>query len=46
MHAAEHLKVLEAIGQGDTLQSANLLRAHLEGARRSKVYTSGVFARR
>lgn len=35
--AQEHLKILDAISVGDSLAAATLMRAHLEGARASKV---------
>ena len=42
--AREHLDILDAIEQGDHLKAASLMRAHLEGARRGKVYGSDVFS--
>lgn len=42
--AREHLGILDAIEQGDHLKAASLMRAHLEGARRGKVYGSDVFS--
>lgn len=41
--AQEHLQILAAIAAGDPLQAASLMRAHLEGARRGKVYGGDVF---
>lgn len=41
--AQEHLQILEAIAANDPLQAASLMRAHLEGARRGKVYGGDVF---
>lgn len=41
--AQEHLKILDAIATNDLLQAASLMRAHLEDARRGKVYGSDVF---
>ncbi len=35
--AGEHLRILEAIGRGDRDGAADLLRKHLDGARRQKV---------
>ncbi|MEJ8848446.1 GntR family transcriptional regulator [Variovorax rhizosphaerae] len=42
--AAEHLAILDAIEQQDFMQAANLLRAHLDGARRRKLRDPGVFS--
>lgn len=42
--AREHLEILDAIAAHDALKAATLMRAHLEGARRGKVYGSGAFA--
>jgi DNA-binding GntR family transcriptional regulator len=36
--AQEHLLILDALAAHDVLQAAGLMRAHLEGARRGKVY--------
>lgn len=44
--AQEHLKILDAIAANDALQAAALMRAHLEGARRGKVYGTDVFSLR
>lgn len=41
--AQEHLQILDAIAANDPLQAASLMRAHLEGARRGKVYGGDVF---
>lgn len=41
--AKEHLQILDAIAAHDALQAATLMRAHLEGARRGKVYGGDVF---
>ena len=41
--AEEHLKILDAIAANDLLQAASLMRAHLEGARRGKVYGQELF---
>lgn len=41
--ANEHLLILDAIAEGDLLKAASLMRAHLEGARRGKVYSGDVF---
>lgn len=41
--AQEHLGILDAIEAADHLKAASLMRAHLEGARRGKVYGSDVF---
>lgn len=42
--AQEHLQILDAIAANDPLQAASLMRAHLEGARRGKVYGGDVFS--
>ncbi|MFY9509542.1 MAG: GntR family transcriptional regulator [Rubrivivax sp.] len=42
--AREHLEILTAISAHDALRAASLMRAHLEGARRGKVYGGDVFA--
>lgn len=42
--AQEHLEILAAIAGHDALKAASLMRAHLEGARRGKVYGGDVFA--
>lgn len=42
--AKEHLEILDAIAANDALRAATLMRGHLEGARRGKVYSSDVFA--
>jgi DNA-binding GntR family transcriptional regulator len=42
--AQEHLQILDAIAAHDALQAAALMRAHLEGARRGKVYGGDVFS--
>jgi DNA-binding GntR family transcriptional regulator len=41
--AQEHLQILDAIAAHDLLKAAGLMRAHLEGARRGKVYGDNVF---
>ncbi len=41
--AQEHLQIIDAIGAQDLLRAATLMRAHLEGARRGKVYGGDVF---
>lgn len=41
--AKEHLEILSAIAAHDALRAATLMRAHLEGARRGKVYGGGTF---
>lgn len=41
--AQEHLQILDAIAGNDLLKAATLMRAHLENARRAKVYGKGVF---
>jgi DNA-binding GntR family transcriptional regulator len=38
--AREHLQILDAIAAGDQVLAASLMRAHLDGARRSKVHAS------
>lgn len=43
--AQEHLKILEAISQHDFVLAASVMRAHLDGARRAKVYGEDVFTR-
>jgi len=43
-HSQEHLAILDAISRQDLLQAATLMRAHLEEARRNKVYGGNVFA--
>jgi DNA-binding GntR family transcriptional regulator len=40
----EHLAILDAIAAQDQLRAAALMKAHLEGARRGKVFGSGVFS--
>jgi DNA-binding GntR family transcriptional regulator len=42
--AKEHLEILDAIASHDALKAATLMRAHLEGARRGKVYGGQAFA--
>ena len=42
--AQEHLEILDAIASHDALRAASLMRTHLEGARRGKVYGGDVFA--
>lgn len=42
--AREHLEILDAIAANDALRAATLMRAHLDGARRGKVYSGDVFA--
>jgi DNA-binding GntR family transcriptional regulator len=39
----EHLAILDAIAANDQLAAATLMRAHLEGARKGKVYGGNVF---
>jgi DNA-binding GntR family transcriptional regulator len=41
--AVEHLAILDAISRQDNLSAASLLREHLEGARRSKVFSHEIF---
>lgn len=41
--AEEHIAILDAVGKHDFVLAATLLRGHLEGARRAKVYGKGVF---
>jgi len=41
--AKEHLEILDAIAAHDALKAASLMRAHLEGARRGKVYGGEAF---
>jgi DNA-binding GntR family transcriptional regulator len=41
--ALEHLAILEAIAQQDTLRAASLLREHLNNARKAKVYLGSAF---
>ncbi|HEU0199836.1 MAG TPA: GntR family transcriptional regulator [Burkholderiaceae bacterium] len=41
--AGEHLAILDAIAEHDMLKAAALMRGHLEGARRAKVYGGNVF---
>lgn len=41
--AIEHLAILSAISEGDMLSAASLMRAHLDGARKGKVYGGDVF---
>lgn len=41
--AQEHLQILDALAAHDALRAASLMRAHLEGARRGKVYGADVF---
>lgn len=41
--AQEHLEILDAIAAHDALKAATLMRAHLEGARRGKVYGGDAF---
>lgn len=41
--AQEHLGILDAIGRHDFVLAASLMRAHLDGARRAKVYGEDVF---
>ncbi|MFG6667892.1 GntR family transcriptional regulator [Halomonas sp. HNIBRBA4712] len=43
--SAEHLDILYAIQRMDGLEAASLMRKHLEGARRTKVYDSALFKR-
>jgi DNA-binding GntR family transcriptional regulator len=43
--AAEHLAMLDAIEKQDFMQAANLMRAHLNAARRSKLRDPEVFSR-
>lgn len=43
-HAQEHVAILDAVAEHDMLKAAGLMRAHLEDARRSKVYSDGVFS--
>jgi DNA-binding GntR family transcriptional regulator len=38
--AQEHLSILSALASHDVLQGATLMRAHLEGARRKKAYST------
>lgn len=42
--AQEHLQILDAIEGNDPLKAASLMRAHLEGARRGKVFGGDVFS--
>lgn len=42
--AAEHVAILDAILAQDMLKAATLLKSHLEGARRGKIYGNDVFA--
>jgi DNA-binding GntR family transcriptional regulator len=42
--AEEHLAILDAVAAHDQLLAASLMRSHLEGARKGKVYGSDVFA--
>ena len=44
--ALEHLAILEAIGQHDTLRAATLLKEHLNNARRQKAHLGSVFEKR
>ncbi|MFT3955799.1 MAG: GntR family transcriptional regulator [Piscinibacter sp.] len=44
--AQEHLGILDAVGAGDHLKAASLMRAHLDGARRGKVHGGDVFSDR
>ena len=41
--ALEHLAILEAISQQDTMRAAALLREHLNNARRAKAYLASIF---
>lgn len=43
--SSEHLDILYAIQRMDRLEAASLMRKHLEGARRTKVYDSSLFRR-
>jgi DNA-binding GntR family transcriptional regulator len=43
--ATEHLAILDAIAEGDMLKAAGLMRAHLEGARRGKVFGPDIFSK-
>lgn len=42
--AQEHLDILDAIALHDMLTAATLLRAHLDGARRGKVFGADIFS--
>jgi DNA-binding GntR family transcriptional regulator len=42
--ASEHLAILDAIERQDFMQAANLMRAHLNGARRNKLRDPEVFS--
>ncbi|MDM0084974.1 GntR family transcriptional regulator [Variovorax sp. J31P179] len=42
--ASEHLAILDAIERQDFMQAANLMRAHLNGARRGKLLDPSVFS--
>lgn len=42
--AAEHVAILDAILEQDMLKAATLLKSHLEGARRGKIYGNDIFA--
>jgi len=41
--AQEHLQILDAIAKHDYMAAAALMRGHLDGARRAKVYGKGLF---
>lgn len=43
VQAQEHLLILDAIAAHDALQAATLMRSHLEGARRGKVFGGDTF---
>ncbi|SEF27942.1 DNA-binding transcriptional regulator, GntR family [Variovorax sp. NFACC28] len=43
-HAGEHLAILDAIEKQDFMQAANLMRAHLNDARRNKLRDPSVFS--
>ena len=44
--ALEHLRILDAISQQDTLRAAALLREHLNNARKSKTHLNHLFAQK